>query len=133
MKNAHSPWLKMNWRRQCRPLTLRELILKSDFHAMMEYITNFSERMIGLDWHFYRSVEYIRTMKVKYDSDYILAKNYNGWPSVCNLEGNSWHNLLGHPVQRAKDLHCTDTQLAAQCLWHLTFYGFTPEEQHAHF
>ena len=133
MKNTHSHWLKMNWRRQCRPLTLRELILKSDFHAMMEHITNFSERMIGLDRHFYRAVEYIRTMKVKYDPDYILAKNYNGWPTVCNLEGNSWHKLLGHPVQRAKDLHCTDTQLAAQCLWHLTFYGFTPEEQHAHF
>ena len=89
MKNSHSPWLKMNWRRQCRPLTLQELILKSDFYAMMEHITNFSERMIGLDWHFYRSVEYIRTMKVKYDPDYILAKNYDGWPSVCNLEGNS--------------------------------------------
>ena len=133
MKNSHSPWLKMNWRRQCRPLTLQELILKSDFYAMMEHITNFSERMIGLDWHFYRSVEYIRTMKVKYDPDYILAKNYDGWPSVCNLEGNSWRILLGHTVQRAKDLHCTDTQLAAQCLWHLTFYGFTPEEQHAHF
>ena len=133
MKNSYSPWLKMNWRRQCRPLTLQELILKSDFQAMMEHITNFSERMIGLDRHFYRAVEYIRTMKVKYDPDYILAKNYNGWPSVCNLEGNSWRKLLGHPVQRAKDLHCTDTQLAAQCLWHLTFYGFTPEEQHAHF
>ena len=27
----------------------------------------------------------------------------------------------------------TDTKLAAICLWHLTFYGFTPEEQRANF
>ena len=133
MKNPHFPWLKMNWRRQCRPLTLQELILKSDLHAMMEHITNFSERMIGLDRHFYHAVEYIRTMKVKYNPEFILAKYEYGGPSVGILEGNDWRKLLGHPVQRAKDLHCTDTQLAAQCLWHLTFYGFTPEEQHAHF
>ena len=133
MKNSHSPWLKMNWRRQCRPLTLQELILKSDFHAMMEHITNFSERMIGLDRHFYRAVEYIRTMKVKYDEDYYLAKNSEGMPFIMALEGAGWHNCLGSTIKRAKDLHCTDTQLAAQCLWHLTFYGFTPEEQHAHF
>lgn len=133
MKNSHSPWLKMNWRHQCRPLTLQELILKSDFYAMMKHITNFSERMIGLDRLFYCSVEYIREMKVKYDPDYILAKNYDGWPSVSIMEGNSWRKLLGHPVRRAQNLHSTDTQLAAQCLWHLTFYGFTPEEQHAHF
>ena len=47
------------------------------------------------------------------------------------LEGAGWRNCLGNTIKRSKDLHCTDTELAAHCLWHLTFYGYTPEEQQA--
>lgn len=128
MKNKHPFWMKLDWR-CCRPLTLQELILKSDFLDMMEYITAFDKKMIGLERHFYRAVEAIRNMKVKYNPEEILAKYEYGGPFVSILEGKAWHEWINSPVCRAKDLHCTDTQLAAQCLWHLTFYGFTPKEQ----
>lgn len=36
---------------------------------------------------------------------------------------------LTNKTSERPSLH--DTALAAQCLWHLTFYGFTPEEQQA--
>ena len=39
----------MSWRRGCRPLMLQELIVKSDFGAMMELITKFDKKMTGLD------------------------------------------------------------------------------------
>ena len=100
---------------------------------MMEYITAFDKKMVGLERHFYRAVEAIRNMKVKYDPEEIIAEYEYGGPFVIILEGNAWHKLINHPVRRAKDLHCSDTHMAAQCLWHLTFYGFTPEEQRANF
>ncbi len=127
--------MKLDWR-GARPLTLRELILKSDFDAMMREIVAFHPKMKGLDAHFYRACEYIRGMKLKpHDEDYILAKYDQQYdtPYIGVLEGMGWHECLGYPVKRAKDLHCTDTVLAAHCLWHLTFYGFTPEEQRADF
>ena len=128
MKNKHPFWTKLDWR-GARPLTLREFIMKSNFETMMKYIIAFDKKMTNQGNHFYHACECIRDMKVKFNPDYLLATYYCGWPSVGILEGNPWHELIGSPVRRAKDLHCTDTQLAAQCLWHLTFYGFTPKEQ----
>lgn len=135
MKNKYPSWMKLDWHGP-RPLTLRELILKSNFETMMREIVAFHPKMKGLDAHFYRACEYIRDMKVKpHNEDYILAQSDHqyGVPYVGVLEGMGWHECLGYPVKRAKDLKCTDTKLAGICLWHLTFYGFTPEEQRANF
>ena len=120
--------MKLDWR-GARPLTLRELIMKSNFETMMKYIIAFDKKMVGLERQFYHAVETIRDMKVKYNPEFILAKYEHGGPFVFILEGKAWHEWINSPVLRAKDLRCTDTQLAAQCLWHLTFYGFTPKEQ----
>ena len=100
--------------------------MKSNFETMMKYIIAFDKKMDGLERQFYHSVEVIRDMKVKYNPEEILAQYEYGGPFVSILEGKAWHEWINSPVRRAKDLHCTDTQLAAQCLWHLTFYGFTP-------
>lgn len=131
MKNKHPVWTKLDWRGP-RPLTLRELILKSNFDTMMDIIIDFDPKMSNQGGAFLRAVHCIRDMKVKANSEgYILAEydsEYNE-PYIGVLEGVSWHKWLGYPVKRAKDLHCTDTKLAAICLWHLTFYGFTPKEQ----
>lgn len=131
MKNKHPSWTKLDWR-GARPLTLRELIMKSNFARMMEIITDFHSKMANQGGAFLKACYCIRDMKVKaHSEDYILAEydsEYNE-PYIGVLEGASWHEWLGYPVKRAKDLHCTDTKLAAICLWHLTFYGYTPKEQ----
>ena len=131
MKNKHPFWTKLDWRGP-RPLTLRELIMKSNFDRMMEIIIDFFPKMSNQGGAFLKACYCIRDMKVKaHSEDYILAKydpEYNV-PYIGVLEGMNWHECLGYPVMRAKDLHCTDTKLAAICLWHLTFYGYTPKEQ----
>lgn len=119
--------MKLDWRGG-RPITLRELIMKSNFQTMMKYIIAFDPKMTNQGNHFYRACECIRDMKVKYDEDFILARHEYGVPFISILEGARWRECLGHPVKRAKDLKCTDTELAAHCLWHLTFYGYTPKE-----
>ena len=135
MKNKHPVWTKLNWRGP-RPLTLRELIMKSNFDRMMEIITDFDPKMSNQGGSFLKAYHYIRDMKLKpHSEDYFLAKydhQYNV-PYIGVLEGIRWSEYLGYQVKRDKDLHCNDTVLAAHCLWHLTFYGYTPEEQRANF
>lgn len=131
MKNKHPFWTKLDWRGP-RPLTLRELIMKSNFDTMMDIIIAFDPKMSHLGGAFLRAVHCIRDMKVKaHSEDYFLAKCDHEYhePYIGVLEGMRWHECLGYPVKRAKDLKCTDTKLAAICLWHLTFYGFTPKEK----
>lgn len=127
MRNKHPYWKKLNWRGG-RPLTIRELMIKNDFDTMMDIIIDFHPKMKGQEPHFFRAYEYIKRMRVKYDEDYYLAKNIDGMPDIMGLEGAFWHHCLGNTIKRAKDLKCSDTELAAHCLWHLTFYGYTPEE-----
>lgn len=69
----------------CRPLMLQELIVKSDFGAMMKYITKFDKKMTGLDRHFFRAVEYIRHMKLRYKPEPIIAQYEYGGPFVWIL------------------------------------------------
>ena len=133
MKNNHPQWQKLDWR-GARPLTLRELIMKSNFDSMMKVIIDFDPKMSNQGGAFLRACYYIRDMKVKpHDEDYILAEYDSEYkvPYIGVLEGIHWSDYLGYPVKRDKDLHCNDTVLAAHCLWHLTFYGYTPEEQRA--
>ena len=132
MKNKNPFWMKLDWR-GARPLTLRELIIKSDFDTMMEIIIDFHSKMETQGPHFFRAYEYIKHIKVKYNPEEVLAKYEYNMPFISILEGQRWSEWLGSPVRRAKDLRCTDTELAAHCLWHLTFYGYTPEEQKANF
>ena len=103
MKNKHPFWMKLDWR-GARPLTLRELIMKSNFETMMKYIIAFDKKMTNQASHFYRAYECIRNMKVKYDEDYILAKHEYDVPFISVLEGTGWSECLGHPVRREKDL-----------------------------
>ena len=135
MKNKHPVWTKLDWRGP-RPLTLRELIMKSNFDRMMEIIIGFDPKMSNQGGAFLKACRYIRDMKLKpHDEDYILAKYDHQYdlPYIGVLEGIRWSEYLGYQVKRDKDLHCNDTVLAAHCLWHLTFYGYTPEEQRANF
>lgn len=135
MKNKYPFWTKLDWRGP-RPLTLQELIMKSNFDRMMEIIIDFDPKMSNQGGAFLKACHYIRNMKLKpHDEDYILAKYDHQYdlPYIGVLEGIRWSEYLGYPVKRDKDLHCNDTVLAAHCLWHLTFYGYTPEEQRANF
>jgi hypothetical protein len=89
MKNKHPFRMKLDWR-GARPLTLRELIIKSNFDTMMEIIIDFDPKMTNQAPHFLRAYEYIKHMKVKYDEDYFLAKNNDGVPDIVGLEGCFW-------------------------------------------
>ncbi len=120
--------MKLDWR-GARPLTLRELIMKTYFESMMDIIIDFDPKMTNQAAAYLRACECIRDMKVKYNPEEILAKYEYDMPFISILEGQRWSEWLGSPVRRAKDLKCTDTELAAHCLWHLTFYGYTPKEQ----
>ena len=134
MKNRHPVWTKLDWRGP-RPLTLRELIMKSNFGAMMDIIIAFDPKMSNQGGAFLRAVHYIRDMKIKaHSEDYFLAQYDRQYdvPYIGILEGVYWREYLGYQVKRDKDLHCNDTVLAAHCLWHLTFYGYTPEEHRAY-
>jgi hypothetical protein len=63
--------------------------------------------------------------KIEYYSDYDGDKHIEAWP----MEGDLWEHSLTKEILVADDVTETLPELAACCLWHTSFYGFTPQTQ----
>jgi len=48
---------------------------------------------------------------------------------IGNCEGDYWDSNLGKRLAVAGDVALSDEELAAHCLWSLTFYGYTPDDR----
>lgn len=48
--------------------------------------------------------------------------------SAYALEGDYWECLLGQEFVIEGKATCSKERIAASCLYHLTFYGFSPQE-----
>lgn len=48
---------------------------------------------------------------------------------IDDCEGDYWESNLGKRLEIADDVHLSDAELAARCLWSLTFYGFSPDDR----
>lgn len=49
------------------------------------------------------------------------------------MEGDLWEHSLTKELILAPDVKATNAELAACCLWHTSFYGFTEEQMKEHF
>ena len=51
------------------------------------------------------------------------------WISVHPMHEVSWEEDLAADVVVADDIHLTNEELAMHCLWKITYWGFSPQEQ----
>lgn len=52
-----------------------------------------------------------------------------GHVSVSNCSGDLWENCVKKEIRVDPSLNLSDQELAAYCLWEITFYGFSPQER----
>ncbi len=45
-----------------------------------------------------------------------------------DFESDSWSTNLGKEIILGEDVELSDEEIAARCMFHITFYGFSPEE-----
>ena len=50
------------------------------------------------------------------------------WVSVQSLDGDSWENELAKELVLSKDATLSKEEIAAHCIYDITFYGFSPAE-----
>ena len=110
-------------------MTIIELLQKTEFGRVMDCIARRYPKQ-GLMRPFYREAWDIilHTEPTITDDPMRVRAIEGGLPFSIDLEGWKWEKLVGCELELDDDVRCSDEELAAQCLWHLTFYGFTPEE-----
>lgn len=128
-------------------MTFQELLKKADFEKMFEYIAKFYPKTARpKDKKWYKKAydilmtltpkaeegEYARVTNYKADQDEPCQEEVHPW--CMDLEGCKWEHALGFELEiddAVKDAPLD--MIAGICLWHLTFYGFTPEQQDEYF
>ena len=117
-------------------MKLKELLARCDFDSIVPHLLHIYPRhATQLPWYkeaydilrHTESVDNDGTIQVAWCNDDV---KYGGKPYIyiSNCEGQCWEYCLGAQLDVADDVHIADAELAARCLWSLTFYGFRPDE-----
>ena len=117
-------------------MKLKELLARCDFDSIVPHLLRIYPRhATQLPWYkeaydilrHTESVDNDGTIRIACCNDDV---KYGGEPyiHINNCEGQSWEGCLGAQLDVADDVHIADAELAARCLWSLTFYGFRPDE-----
>lgn len=123
-------------------MKLQELFKSVDFDKMFEFIVKFDRKMVGSRSEFLNAYKLLCDMPIPeakrygeievvpnpYKDDDERKKEFFAW--CPDLEGCNWEGAIGAEVVYSPKLHDTPPMdmIAGLCLWHLTFYGFCPED-----
>ena len=122
-------------------MKLQELLRKGDFDRMFEYIVKFHPKSEGSRFSYLVAYELLCDMEAEYDGrkyDVVpnpYAKETEGSASeitvwCSDLEGCNWQKALGAEMNFCPEAEKVPLDMIAGiCLWHITFYGFNPDEE----
>lgn len=120
-------------------MTLKDLILKYEFDTIVPDLTDIEEPVKSNLYAFKEAFDTLRRMTpgdaggeqivvsehVETDDDGSEMERYL---HASNCEGEIWESALAKEVVLQADV--TEARALALILWHITFYGFTPEQEY---
>lgn len=59
----------------------------------------------------------------------LYEEGENTYLDAFPLEGDRWEDSLSKELVIDKDIQATDAEIAACCLWHLSYYGYLPYQR----
>lgn len=121
-------------------MNLLDLLKKGNFDKMYEYIVRFDPYSEGNRSAYLAAYELLCNMEVEEGREYKVEHNFferlhdrstKVTPVLCpGLEGCNWKKALGAEMKICSEAEDVPLDIiAAVCLWHITYYGFTPEGQ----
>ena len=118
-------------------MTLKELVMKVDFDSLRPYLEKFEPEHLDNIYAFREAYDILRRMTPVKNGQHEIHVSWSGgemedeekWISVHPMHEVSWEEDLTADVVVADDVHLTDEELAMHCLWEITYWGFSPQEQ----
>lgn len=119
-------------------MTLKELLLKYEFDTVVPDLLTVDEPIKDNLYAFKEAFDTLRRMapgdaqgeqivvslEVETEEDGTEIERYL---HASNCEGDLWESSLAKEVVIEADI--TEIRALAQILWHITFFGFTPEHE----
>ena len=117
-------------------MTLKELLVKVDFDSLVPFIEKTEGRHLDSIYGYREAFDILRYMKPSENFKGEARVEWSGeeygdeqWIGVFHLDGDYWEDALAKEIVIGENVDLSIEEIAAKCLWEITFYGFTPEHE----
>lgn len=117
-------------------MTLKELLDKVDFDSLAPYIEKTEGKHLDSIYAYREAYDILRNMKPTENFKGEARVEWSGkeygedqWIGVFHLDGDYWEDALAKEIVIGENVDLPIEEIAAKCLWEITFYGFTPEHE----
>lgn len=117
-------------------MTLKELLDKVDFDSLAPFIEKTEGKHLDSIYGYREAFDILRYMKPSENFKGEARVEWSGeeygddqWIGVFHLDGDYWEDALAKEIVIGDNVDLSIEEIAAKCLWEITFYGFTPEHE----
>lgn len=117
-------------------MTLKELLDNVDFDSLVPFIEKTEGKHLDSIYAYREAYDILRYMKPAENFKGEARVEWNGeeygdeqWIGVFHLDGDYWEDALAKEIVIGENVNLSIEEIAAKCLWELTFFGFTPEHE----
>lgn len=118
-------------------MTLKELLTQVGFDELLPYLEKHEPEHLDNLYDFREAYDILRNMKPANNFEGKIFVEWHGggwedeekWIGVSPMHDCTWEEDLAKEIVVADDIHLTDEELAMHCLWEITYWGFSPQEQ----
>ena len=110
-------------------MTVKELIMEVGFDDLLPYLKEIIVGHFDNIYAFREAYDILRDMQPNPKfAGKVWIEQEEDWVSVQSLDGDSWENELAKELVLSKDATLSKEEIAAHCIYDITFYSFSPAE-----
>lgn len=118
-------------------MTLKELLTQVGFDELLPDLEKHEPEHLDNLYDFREAYDILRNMKPANNFEGKIFVEWHGgewedeekWIGVSPMHDCTWEEDLAKEIVVADDVHLTLAELAMHCLWEITYWGFSPQEQ----
>lgn len=110
-------------------MTVKDLIMEVKFDDLLPYLKEIIVGHLDNIYAFREAYDILRNMQP--NSEFIgkvWIEQEEDWVSVQSLDADFWENELAKELVLPKNATLNKKEIAAHCIYDITFYGFSPAE-----
>lgn len=111
-------------------MTVKELIMEVRFDDLLPYLKEIIVGHLDNIYAFREAYDILRDMQP--NPEFVgkaWIEQEEDWVSVQSLDGDSWENELAKELVLSNNATLSKEEIAAHCIYDITFYGFSPAER----
>lgn len=110
-------------------MTVKELIMEVKFDDLLPYLKEIIVGHLDNIYAFREAYDILRNMQPNPEFvGEVWIVQEEDWINVQSLDGDFWENELAKELVLSNNTTLSKEEIAAHCIYEITFYGFTPAE-----